>query len=279
MLESFQSLPAYDQFIRIETKFFIPRSSLRGLESLLYSYMSPVDGTKTAGFTKVESHYIETPELTFFTDALKKPQNRMKVRIRKYYDGGTKFQGSFIEIKRKENGVSKKKRFRIGDWEESEILRGHTLAITPRLESLNFNLRRDQLISRVTKINELIENQKPKYAARVAYERRAFEKQDLRITIDQNLESEIIYSFLPIIRSHTEEIMNSNYWLVGSEMQKIYDRTDFAVVEVKHSGKIPEWMVAGFKYLMCAQDVSFSKYVWSISEAISGRISCRDLAP
>ncbi len=272
MLELERGQPSYDQFIRIETKFFIPRDSLRGLESLIHSYMSPVDGTRTAGFTKVESHYIETPELTFFTDALKKPQNRMKVRVRKYFDGGTQFQGSFVEIKKKDNGISKKKRFRVSEWEESEILQGNTLAITPRLESLNFHLRRDQLISRVNKINDLVEQQKPKYATCVTYDRRAYEAENVRITIDENLKSEIIYSFLPIIKSRSEQIMNSGYWAEGRRMRQSYSVDDFSVIEVKHNGTMPDWMDAGFKYLMTAQDVSFSKYVWSISGAISGGI-------
>lgn len=260
---------SYDQFIRVETKFFIPRHSLAGLESLIHSYMAAVDGTKTAGFTKVESHYMETCDLSFYTDALKKPDPRIKVRVRKYFDGGTDFQGSYVEIKKKENGVSKKKRFRVSPWEESEILKGDTLAITPRLETLNFNLRRDQLISRVNRINELIETQKPKYAARVTYERRAYEGESVRITIDKNLKSEIVPSFLPILKSFSNQITSSNYWSEGRQMCAL-NVDDFAVVEVKHRGTIPDWMEAGFKYLMSAQDVSFSKYVWSMSGAILG---------
>lgn len=270
MLEQIQPTFDHGQFTRIETKFFIPIGSLQALESLVASYLQPVDGTRSAGYTRVESHYFETPQLTFFTDALKKPQSRMKIRVRKYFDGGEVYQGSYIEIKKKDNSISKKKRFRIGEWEESEILKGQNLAITPRLETLNYNLRRETLINRVNKVNDLIETQNPKYAVKVAYDRRAYEGGGLRITIDQNLESEIIYSFLPIVKSRASEIVSSAYWNVGSEMRRNYNGNDFAIVEVKHSGVMPAWMLAGFKYLMIAKDVSFSKYVWSMSEAISG---------
>lgn len=264
-----------EQFVRVESKFFIPRTSVRALESLLTSYLAPVDATKGAnGFTRVESHYFETPDLTFFTDSLKKPQQRMKMRVRKYFDSGTLFSGCFIEIKSKDNGISKKKRFRIGDWEEKEILKGQPIPLTARLESINYNLRRETLLSRLNKVNELILNQHPQYAVRVIYDRRAFEGQNLRVTVDQNLQSEIIYSFLPVLKNNSRQILSSNYWSVGEGMRRSFNGNDFVVVEVKHPGVTPTWLNAGFKSLMAGQDISFSKYVWSVSEALSALECC-----
>ncbi len=267
-LNSLLGTTPVDQFDRVEQKFFIPRASVRALESLLGSYLSPVDGTRTSGFTRVESHYFETPDLTFYVDALKRPQQRMKMRVRKYFDGGTVFTGSFIEIKSKENGISKKKRFRIGEWEETELLKGQTLPVTSRLETLNYQMRRETLLARVNRVNDLIEKQTPQYAVRVTYDRRAFEGKNLRVTIDHNLRGEIIYSFLPVVTAHAEKILSANFWSVGQQMREIFNGNDFAVVEVKHPGTTPIWLNAGFKHLMVGQDISFSKYVWSLSEAL-----------
>lgn len=257
------------KFVRVESKFFIPQDEVRALESLLLTYLAPVDGTKESGFTRVESHYFDTPELSFYTDSLKKPENRMKLRVRKYFDGGTVFAGSYIEIKKKDNGISKKKRFRIGPWEESEILKGNLLSITPRLETLNYDLRREKLYARVNRVNSLLENQQPQYAMRVVYDRRAFEGHNLRVTVDQNLKSDLIFSFLPVLRSHSSQILNSSYWSVGQDMRKSFNGNNFAVVEVKHPGSTPNWLNAGFKNIMAGQDIAFSKYVWSVSEALT----------
>lgn len=267
--------PSVDKFVRIESKFLAYRGRIKGIESLLNSYLEPVDGTKTQGYTRVESIYLETPTLDFYNAALLKPTSRLKLRIRKYLNSEEQEVPRFIELKYKKEGISKKKRFRIGEWEENEILEGSTIAVTPHLETLNFQLNRATLYKRVDKLNRIILNETPKMALKVSYDRKAYEGMGLRITIDENLSYEVNSKFLSNIYDSGSRIASMPQWQEGLKMLNNYNPSDLAIIEVKHDGNIPDWLRLGFKNLVLMNDVSMSKYTWSMTKIINEGLICR----
>ncbi|MDZ4663163.1 MAG: polyphosphate polymerase domain-containing protein [Pseudomonadota bacterium] len=262
-----------DHFVRIESKFLASNHYLKGIEHLLQIHLKPVDGTKEFGITKVETLYFDTPDLRFFTSSLKKLPHRIKLRIRKYLSKDANSFVGFLELKGKENGISKKSRFRIGQEEELLLLSGKTMPLSDSLTQQNRHLNLAELESRLQTVNDIIISSKPELFVKINYDRKAYEGQGIRVTIDNN----VSYRFYD---EHSEEfeqqaglVIAQDCWRLGTMMCASFSRRDDIIVEVKHTDAIPEWLQNHLTAVAKISDATFSKYVWGMAHTIlKGRV-------
>ena len=92
---------------RIDTKYAINETTFLEILPLIKdSYrILTVGGLKYSGY---ESLYFDSPDMSFFNDHHKGKNNRLKIRIRKYINNNL----SFLEVKRKQKGRTKKSRLK-----------------------------------------------------------------------------------------------------------------------------------------------------------------------
>lgn len=257
--------PQEDNFVRIESKYLVNKRYLAGIEHILSSHLEPVDSTKDFGLTKVETLYFDTLDLDFFASALKKVAKRVKLRIRKYLSAKP---ASFIELKAKENGISKKIRFRISDFEQQQVLNGQSLELTPRIAELNSHLSQEDLASRINTINEVINTYRPKLLVKINYDRSAFEGKGIRVTVDNNITYKFYGSYNKEFEKLIRQMIMQDYWKLGQTMCESFATDKNIIIEVKHNGSIPEWLVSYLAGVAKMSDASFSKYAWGMANTI-----------
>lgn len=227
------------QFKRVRKKYLIPPITADLLLSQIGSYLPKYK--KTAEPQHVSSIYYDNAEWKCYSDQVKKVNPRFKILFRQYYKDRVQTDIGFLEIKRKENSNSYKERFRtearlLGSISESSI--------APEVLSLNDNLSIERLSEIHSTIANTIINYKLEPVVKVMYIRQAFESNDktLRITFDSNLE----FHHIP-----------NSFALPVKFLHKM--PANFHVMEIKYSGKIPEWLTS----LLKSNKISkrrFSKY-------------------
>ena len=268
MADALISIKGNDRFVRIESKFLASSKYLDGIEHLLQAYLVPVDGTKEFGFTRVETLYLDTPDLQFFTSSLKKLPSRIKLRLRKYISNVSKDFTGFLELKGKEDGISKKSRFRIGHQEEMLLLAGQVLPLSVSLITLNKHLSLAELESRVKTVNDIMLASKPELFVKINYDRLAYEGDDLRVTIDNNVSYQFYDEHSQEFEQQVGGIIAQDCWRLGQMMCTNFSRRNDIIVEVKHTGTIPEWLLSHLNATAKISDVTFSKYVWGMAHTI-----------
>lgn len=154
---------------RYELKYFLNKEQLNSFMNEINQHMK-ID---EYGLTSIASLYFDTPDYRLINKSIEKPKFKEKLRLRSY---GLAKQSTptFLEIKRKCDGVVYKRRISLVESEANNLIN-------------NKEVRDKKQISReLEAFVENYQNLEPKYL--IIYDRLAYyqDESDLRITIDMN---------------------------------------------------------------------------------------------
>ena len=195
---------------RYELKYYLSKDQLDYFMNKINNHMR-VD---KYGVTSIASIYFDTPDLRLINKSMEKPNYKEKLRLRSY---GLANENSptFLEIKRKCEGIVYKRRISLLESEVEELLCNKE------------SRKRDQISRELEAFLENYQNLEPKYL--IIYDRVAYyqDNGDLRITIDMN----------PRYRTNDLNLHTS--------MEGISLLDDGgAILEVKVQHSIPLWLAA-----------------------------------
>jgi SPX domain protein involved in polyphosphate accumulation len=263
------------KFVRIEDKVLLTASQAARLLKDVNRNMKPSYLNEGTAFTLIASCYFDSDKLDFFHHHFLKAPKRYKLRIRQYAPNGVwSDEAPLIELKSKENGISKKRRFALTPDNYRRIMNGETMEMTPELQALNPKADPAKLLKWMTKINGLILEFGLKPALKVQYKRLAFEAADgFRLTMDQNIE--IQDQFSDMRQAGEDAEIAGGIWEKAGSLAARYDREQHCVLELKHTGQPPEWVNSFLKRHEIAQ-TSFSKYCWAVHETARPEIPVQE---
>ena len=195
---------------RYELKYYLSKDQLDYFINKINNHMK-VD---KYGVTSIASIYFDTPDFRLINKSIEKPNYKEKLRLRSY---GLANENSptFLEIKRKCEGIVYKRRISLLESEVEELLYSKE------------SRKRDQISREIEAFLENYQNLEPKYL--IIYDRVAYyqDNGDLRITIDMN----------PRYRTNDLNLHTS--------MEGISLLDDGgAILEVKVQHSIPLWLTA-----------------------------------
>ena len=201
-------------FQRFENKYKISREQFNRLKVLILKHLEE----DKYGLTTIQSLYFDTPSFLLIRRSIEKPEYKEKLRIRGY--GIIKNNDDvFFEIKKKYDGIVYKRR------------------VIMKEQSNNVD---SQIKREIHYFNELYDDLKPRLL--MMYDRLAYEKNDLRITVDDN------------VRFRTDNL-NLSSEPVGIRLLP----EDELLLEIKSAGAMPLWLVKFFSENKIYK-TSFSKY-------------------
>jgi len=239
---------------------------MAGFDALVRARLKPAYPDADTAFTLVHTTYFDSPTLLSFSDYINQRPVRFKVRIRQYAPNGV-WQNpcvSFAEIKRSENGVSKKERFQLSSNGLRTLLQGDAVTLTPDEEALNRSIGKERLAQRIELLNGLMSHHRLRPMVTVSYRRTAYEDGTMRVTVDTNLAWEALVAPPPTL---AELMSQERSWVYVEKMEQDYRRISGSIVEVKHRECLPDWLI---QYMEDNQLVerSFSKYCWSQTQSL-----------
>ena len=195
---------------RYELKYYLSKDQLDYFINKINNHMK-VD---KYGVTSIASIYFDTPDFRLINRSIEKPNYKEKLRLRSY---GLTNENSptFLEIKRKCEGIVYKRRISLLESEIEELLINKE------------SNKRDQISRELEAFLENYKNLEPKYL--IIYDRVAYyqDNSDLRITIDMN----------PRYRTNDLNLHTS------MEGTPLLDE-GAAILEVKVQHSIPLWLTA-----------------------------------
>ncbi len=249
-----------DSFERIEDKFLYPQARVQDLLELLQGYMPRSKAEGDAAFTLIESLYFDTPEHRFLADHLSGKKKRHKLRVRRYAANGVSWDPSaFVEAKTKSKGVTTKERLRVLATDVDDLGAGSGLVASSKLGALNMTLSETELGARVGRLNELLVGLGARPMLSIRYKRIAFERGDLRVTVDREVE---FHALRPMQRKQAMAVQALPK--LRSHRAVLDDRV---IVEVKHAGLRPEWLDSHFA-ISSVNQAKFSKYCWCMNHVV-----------
>lgn len=243
---------------RMEDKFFLPSSKLQEFAKLASEKLKEGDIDTSVRHNTNRTIYLDNRDLDSFRDNLEGIKPRFKVRIRQYKPNNGEWENiAYLELKVKtQDGMGKKTRVRIYTSMIDDICQGKEIASSKKLENINKDISKTELWQRIVAINTIIEKYGFRKQAVVEYHRRAYSGKSVRISIDDSLR---YYSFKPIDRVNGQSILESDKWKKVNKTFKKLKNNDILILEVKHEGKLPDWIKKAIKK-MGIKPVSFSKY-------------------
>jgi SPX domain protein involved in polyphosphate accumulation len=223
-------------FRRVEKKYLLSQEQFGEIAQELRARMKIDDYNGSTGQYSIRSLYYDTPYNSFISDSMSNPGYKEKIRIRTY--GDTKPDDHvFVEIKKKINGVSNKRRCKMPlteaykFLENGELSHGYSGGNTQILREIHAIFRRYGA------------NLRP--SAMISYDRLAFNGIDdagLRVSFDTNLRG----------RTHDFRMESGGYGDLLIE-------PGFVVMEVKAPNALPLWLTS----ILSSQQIysrGFSKY-------------------
>lgn len=195
---------------RYELKYYLNKQQLQNFMDELKNYMQ-VD---KYGLTTIASLYFDTPNFRLINRSIEKPKFKEKLRLRSY-GLSTDNSPTFLEIKRKHEGIVYKRRISLFEQEAFELITNKE------------SRTHDQISRELESFMESYEKLEPKYL--IIYDRLAYymENSDIRITIDMNP------------RYRTTDL-NLHTSMDGIPLIK----EGGAILEVKVQHSVPLWLVS-----------------------------------
>lgn len=166
-------------FNRKELKYIIDKPTFHALMSALPQFAEPDKYSKAGKPYPIYSIYLDTPDRSIARMSFDKHlAYRYKLRLRSYYDFKKPNELVFVEIKKKVNGTSNKRRTQMTYSEALDFVRtGHPPAPTPRTNPQVIN-----------ELKVLFDRLPLRPTTHVSYTRYAWAgDNDLRVTFDQDL--------------------------------------------------------------------------------------------
>jgi len=154
---------------RYELKFYLNKEQLAYFNEKIVEHMK----LDKYGLTSIASLYYDTPDYRLINRSIEKPKYKEKLRLRSY--GLAKEDSkTFLEIKRKSEGIVYKRRISLLEKEADELIR------------TNEAERKDQIGRELEAFLENYKKVEPKYL--IIYDRMAYyqDDSDLRVTVDIN---------------------------------------------------------------------------------------------
>lgn len=254
-----------NSFSRIEDKYVLPQQLHNEFVTLVEDHLDRSYGSGEFDSMGNQSIYFDSNQLECFQQHFEKLDKRMKLRIRRYgINGIWDKSATFVERKFKINGISSKQRFLLSRVGYERITNGQEIEITPELIELNSTIKKESLIKRVNEINQMVGRLQARPKLIVEYKRMAFEKGDVRITVDKDLR---IRALEELSREVLEEIKKREVWNQALQMEQVFNNEENCLVEIKHSGKHPGWFDQFMQHHQIQQS-SFSKYCWGMAQVI-----------
>ena len=253
-------------FTRIEDKFFIKAEYFNTFFSVINERLEPCYPDKNTKFTLIESSYFDSNGMDIYKNHFKKNQERFKLRTRRYGPDGTwAADDLFLELKLKHHGISMKERLAVSTSDILAIQNGKGIELSDTLLQKNNKTKPKKIEKRLHRINRLISLFHLQPQCAVTYKRFAFENNGFRVTIDSKIQSELLHQISP---STVVDIFGGESWSQALQMRNMFLQEEYYLVEVKHSGSIPQWcqVLLG---ICGARKASFSKYCFSITNALS----------
>jgi len=221
-------------FLRQERKYLV---SLRPVEDVMKTISSYVPIYRYSGkhdVTNIRTTYFDSPGLNTYREYIQRRKIRRKIRMRQYGYNGQFDPVSWLELKVKDHGISKKERFCLLEDDLPEFLAGKD--VLDRVREMNTVKGIDQIY---LDVRAILSSMTLMPLLQVRYDRISFQQQDdngfLRVTLDQNLTFE----------------------LLGSEAQYTMD---VVVMEVKVTGERPAWLPELFEKIGAKRVKRFSKF-------------------
>lgn len=259
------SKPIADTFERIEDKFLVPKIHQSDLKKLILQYLDASYVDANTQFTLIESLYFDSDNLDLFQHHFSKMDKRYKMRVRRYGPNGNWSNGvAFLEAKCKSNGICTKQRFMITQGDYQRLLTGGAIEFNAELLKVNPKTDPKKLRKRVEEINELITTFHLGPQVSLVYKRLAYERDNLRMTIDEDIQ---FTTFKPVSPRKASEIKHQDLWTLADAMGRRFSNREYMVVEVKHTGLIPTWFEEFIGKVGVSQ-TSFSKYCWGMANLI-----------
>ena len=216
-----------ESFARVETKYMLTPEQEEAIEA----------GLRRRGFSwtdfgspAVQSLYYDTPDHQLIRDSLERPRYKEKLRLRAYGAPGTQSM-SFVEVKKKYNGVVYKRRAALP---LQEAVSGLRLASLPEAAG---QVGREALW--------LVKRYGLSPSAVIAYDRYAWfsgREPEIRITFDRNL----------AFRAHDLD-------LTSRAENTVFTRPDQRLMEIKTGGTYPLWLTR-LLWETRAERIHYSKY-------------------
>jgi len=259
------------QFVRLEEKYILPRSTRDEILEILDFYLEPAYPDPTTDFTLIESVYFDSPQFDLYRNHFGTDIRRCKLRTRKYGPNGKwNNEQILLELKAKTNGVTDKQRLRLPLSQFDGLVNGNPIQVCPELVSHHPKMGPEKMQRRVNDINAEITRYGLMPTARVTYSRKAFERDDFRVTLDEGIASEMLVKpsqkvIDMLFNDPIPSVVNSPQSRAFAMLQQ-FNPSENILMEVKHRGNIPAWMsrlIANRPHLKA----SFSKYCYSVTKA------------
>ena len=154
---------------RYELKFYLNKKQLAYFNEKIVEHMK----LDKYGLTSIASLYYDTPDYRLINRSIEKPKYKEKLRLRSY-GLATETSPTFLEIKRKSEGIVYKRRISLLEKEADELIK------------TNEAEREDQIGRELETFLDNYKKVEPKYL--IIYDRMAYyqEDSDLRVTVDMN---------------------------------------------------------------------------------------------
>ena len=233
------------QSSRFEYKYWVDEARARGISEFLRAYLEPDDYLIKFGGTGIGypvcSLYLDTAGLMLYEQTMQGQKNRFKLRIRFYDDNP--HNPAFLEIKRRETDVIKKKRAAITREGAKRVLAGKL----PSTEYLYANKVSAKSLEALFELCTLRDRIAAGGCTYVYYHREAYvspNSSQARVTFDRQLEGGV---YVP-----------GSDLLIPKESAR--PKMEGVVLELKFTDRFPNWMetLCG---LFDLQRTSIPKYV------------------
>ncbi|MCM2277323.1 MAG: polyphosphate polymerase domain-containing protein [Oligoflexia bacterium] len=251
---------------RFEDKYFVAAELREELLAFLRARLAPNYAREGTRFNLIESVYFDSDRLELFRQHFDSPLRRFKVRTRRYAPDGVWAQsGALIELKAKEGKISDKTRFHVDEGDLRGLFAGRPIEPGFLLRRRNAVLRKKVLLQRVALVNAAIAEHALRPRMRIVYRRHAFEKEGVRVTVDDQLSSELV---APLSDEVSVELRASARFPQAQSMRRRFQSAPLLICEVKHGREVPLWL-RDFLVGKAGENVRFSKYCYAVAGALS----------
>lgn len=257
------------EFLRTEDKYIISCSKMDRILEVINKYMSPSYPSPDTQYTLIESIYFDSKYLDFFKHDITDFPTQYKLRIRQYAPNGqfNPKAPAHLELKRKRGQQCKKLRFKIGPMQLLGLFKGESLPLNDEIITMNNEIEKDVLISRMNIINDLMGQYLLRPVSSISYNRLAFERGNLRVTVDREISEKRLVDIFSQSEFQVFTKLDK-----AEKMMKKFSAQDCFILEVKHQGTTPAWL-EGLLTEISVLKSSFSKYTYFTAKAIEGQIN------